>query len=116
MVYLRQINHMSKLSAEDQLREIAAATKRSIREIYLLVDQVYRDEENYQKRIASANQARVAEKQLKLMDLQIDNEGMQAILLQGKLNRTIRAMRRWEKVKSLFTFKPKKNEPVAGNQ
>lgn len=107
---------MNKPTAEDQLREIATATKRSIREIYLLVDKVYRDEENYQKRVAAANQARVAEKQIKLMDLQIDNEGMQAILLQRKLNRTIRNMRRWEKIKKVFTFKPKKNEPVAGNQ
>jgi len=100
---------MSKQTAEEQLREVASASGKTMRDVYQLVDQVYRDEANYQKRIAELDQHKINAKQIALMGIELHNRAMEETLLQAKLNRHIRRLKRWEKVKSLFT-KTKKTD------
>jgi hypothetical protein len=88
--------------AEDELREIATATNRSMRDIYRLVNQVYIDDENFQKRFAQAKQAEVSVKQLKLMEVQTHNETMRELLLEKKLSRMIWWSRKKEKFTKIF--------------
>jgi len=98
---------MPPKTAEEQLKEVATASGKTMREIFLLVDQNYRDDENYSKRVLTAKQTQVNAKQLALMEVQIHNEVMREMLLQRSLNRRVWQMRQIEKFKSLWTRKKK---------
>lgn len=91
--------------AEQRLREIAEASGETMRNMYQMVQQVYRDEDNFQKQQISLNQNKVNAKQLALMDVQLHNETMREIMLQRKLNRVMWRLRKWEAVKSIFKKK-----------
>lgn len=78
-----------------------------MREVYQLVDEVYRDQENYQKRMASLRQNQTVAKQNALLDIELHNRAMEETLLQAKLNRRIWRMKQIEKIKSVFTKKAK---------
>jgi hypothetical protein len=107
---------MEKKTADEQLRQYAITLGTSMRDIRQLVLQVYIDDENYQKRIAESIQHQVNNKQLALQDVQLRNYGMEAVILERKLNRMISRVKRIEKIKSFFTFtKKKSHEPVTGN-
>jgi uncharacterized membrane protein len=98
------------MKAEEKLRTIAEASKVSMREIYSLVNQVYIDDENLQKRFATAKNAEIAVKQMKLMEVQTHNETMKELLLERKLSRTIWRTKKWEQLTKIF----KKNGRTEG--
>lgn len=98
---------MDKQSAEDKLRQHATTLGCSMRDLRQLVLQVFIDDENFQKRINESMQQQIQAKQIKLLDVELNNRGMEETLLQAKLHRKIARIKRWEKIKSVFTFKKK---------
>ncbi|MEI6297831.1 MAG: hypothetical protein WCO84_09435 [bacterium] len=89
---------MSKQTAEETLRQHAVTLGVSMRDLRQLVLQCFIDDENFLKRQHEALQNQVNSKQIKLMDLEISNRGMEQVLLQGKLSRMVRRKRFFEKL------------------
>jgi hypothetical protein len=105
-----------KKQAENQLREIATKAGVTIREIYQLVNKVYIDEENLQKRLYDLKNAEMQNRQLMLYDLQMKNEGLNNKILVFKLMRKERNINRIEKFNSFIQkLKPWKKKNVTSN-
>lgn len=80
---------MSKQSPMDELKAIADACGKSVRDIRQIVMQVYVDDENFAKRALTAKQHHIQDLQMNLMRLQTNNESMREVMLQAKLRRSV---------------------------
>jgi len=75
-----------------------------------LVNQVFIDDENIRKRQNEQQRQMVERKQLMAMDLEMSVNAIDLEIKRGKLLRVKKRIERWNRIKSLFTFKKKVNE------
>ena len=95
------------MTNEEQLRDYAKTLGCSMRDLRNLVNNVYIDDENLAKRRNEAMQHQVNAKQLRALDLRTSVDALEYELARYKLNRIMRRINRWEKIKSLVIRKPK---------
>lgn len=98
------------MKAEDQLREYAQTLGVSMKALLTLVNQVFIDDENIRKRQNEQQRQMVERKQLMAMDLEMSVNAIDLEIKRGKLLRVKKRIERWNRIKSLFTFKKKVNE------
>ena len=100
-------------AAEKELQIIANKVGMKMPEIFKLVNTVYIELDNFEKRLIQLRNNAANQKQLDLVEVKLRNEGIKEILLVAKLERVLWRLRTWEKIKSVFTKKKKADEPAA---
>jgi len=107
---LQSATKSHQMKAEDQLREYAQTLGVSMKALLTLVNQVFIDDENIRKRQNEQQRQMVERKQLMAMDLEMSVNAIDLEIKRGKLLRVKKRIERWNRIKSLFTFKKKVNE------
>ena len=104
--------------ARKNLEAIAAKADTRLAEIYTLVNQVYIDDTNYQKKVNAMRQEEITYYQLQLMKLQTTNEIVKEKLLVYELDKKLKEQSAEKEKKSFFKIfhhGPKKGSPEAGS-
>ena len=96
--------------ARKNLEAIAAKGGVRIAEIYTLVNQVYIDDANYQKKVNAMRQEEITYYQLQLMKLQTTNEIVKEKLLVYELDKKLKKQSKFK----LFHHGSKKGSPETG--
>ena len=103
------------MTAEEQLREHAKTLGISMNALKSLVNQVYVDDENFNKRKLAAAQQQLQSKQITAMDIEMSVNALRLEWERIRLTRWARRRNRWNRIKSFFKPKTKTNEQSKGN-